>query len=120
MKYSLMILLACSGSTKIVEDLDADGFPAEQDCNDQNAEINPAATEICNGVDDNCDQMIDADDPEVVNLNEGFIDNDGDGFGVEPHLSSCDAVAPVAGDCDDENPTVNPYANEYCNDIDDN
>ena len=67
------------------------------DCDDTNAAVNPGATEICNGIDDNCDGEID----------EGF-DADGDGY------TTC------GGDCDDGDPAVNPGAMEICNDIDDN
>jgi uncharacterized repeat protein (TIGR03803 family) len=51
-----------------------DGYVANNtDCNDANAAVHPGATEICNGVDDDCDGSVD----------EGFIDTDGD------HLADC-------------------------------
>lgn len=41
-------------------DVDGDGFTvAEGDCNDNNTAINPAATEICDGTDNDCDGQID-------------------------------------------------------------
>ncbi len=40
-------------------DADEDGFPASVDCNDFNANINPEAEEICDGLDNNCDSAID-------------------------------------------------------------
>lgn len=38
------------------DDVDGDGFPASEDCDDTDATVNPDAEEICNtGVDENCD-----------------------------------------------------------------
>ena len=55
----------------------------------------PVAAEICNGIDDDGDGLID----------EGF-DQDDDGF------TSC------GGDCNDDDPAVNPNAIESCDDVD--
>ena len=41
------------------EDLDKDGYPSESDCDDQDPEISPGAVEICDSVDNDCDQEID-------------------------------------------------------------
>jgi len=88
------------------------------DCNDANANINPGATEICNGVDDNCDGTID----------EGcatyYRDADGDTYG-DAGDSVLDTNQPAgyvanAGDCDDTNGAINPGATEICNGVDDN
>ena len=43
-------------------DADGDGFRVcESDCNDLDPAVNPAAKEICNGVDDDCDGPVDED-----------------------------------------------------------
>ena len=73
------------------------GYPAALDCNDADALINPAATETCDGADNNCNGLID----------EGF-DLDHDNFTI------------CAGDCNDNNDLINPSAQEICNGIDDN
>ncbi|WP_139922586.1 Ig-like domain-containing protein [Hymenobacter sp. DG01] len=44
--------------TVIVPDADGDGYPADQDCNDQDASINPGAKDAC-GIDRNCDGQLD-------------------------------------------------------------
>ena len=82
---------ACSAPTGYV----ASAQPG--DCNDNNASIHPGATEICDGIDNNCDGTIPPNE----------ADNDADGFRV------CD------GDCNDNNPAINPGATEICNGIDD-
>ena len=46
----------CSDSQK---DLDEDGFIGSEDCDDTNDTINPNAIEVCDGVDNNCDGVID-------------------------------------------------------------
>jgi len=45
-------------------DFDGDGYPPGVDCDDTNASIHPNAEEICNDMDDDCDGLIDANDPD--------------------------------------------------------
>jgi hypothetical protein len=89
------------------------------DCNDSNAAVHPGATEVCNGIDDNCNGQID----EGVK-NTYYRDADGDGYG-NPNVTTQACSAPAgyvsnSSDCDDSNAAVHPGATEVCNGIDDN
>jgi trimeric autotransporter adhesin len=89
------------------------------DCNDGNAAINPAATEVCNGIDDNCNGQTD----EGVQLTF-YQDSDGDGYGnLAVTTQACSApmgYVANSNDCNDGNSAINPAATEVCNGIDDN
>ncbi len=91
------------------------------DCNDANPMVKPGATEICNGVDDDCAGGVD----NGLTFSQYFTDADGDGFGATSAMAQS-ACAPVAGkvtnntDCNDSNPMVKPGATEICNGVDDN
>jgi hypothetical protein len=90
------------------------------DCNDNNAAVKPTATEICNGIDDNCNGTID----DVLNGTKWYKDNDGDNFGnASIFIEAC--VKPTGyvannTDCNDNNAAINPNATEICNGIDEN
>jgi len=91
------------------------------DCNDTNADINPAASEICNGLDDNCNGSIDED----LVYDTWYADADGDGFGdAATAVSTCDGAPGgyVADntDCNDGSASIHPDAIEICNAVDDN
>ncbi len=104
-------------------DEDGDGFPADEDCDDGNSEIHPDAQEVCDGVDNDCDLLIDSEDDDVEGESTWLADLDSDGFG-DDHASveSCEAPTSYAaegGDCDDTSTNVNPSAAEICNELDD-
>jgi hypothetical protein len=92
------------------------------DCNDGNAAVSPAAQEICNSIDDDCDTFIDNADPSVTGQTSYYTDADGDGFGTGSVILSCTAPANTATnntDCNDAVAAIHPGATETCNGIDD-
>jgi gliding motility-associated-like protein len=105
-------------------DVDGDGFADGCDCNDNDATINPDATEVCDGIDNNCDGLIDDDDPTVTDQSTWYADTDGDGFGDDSSsVLACNApVGYVADntDCDDTEANAFPGNTEVCDSIDNN
>ena len=124
-------------STTYYSDADGDGFGDTEsafpscgsptgvvslpgDCDDTNPLINPAADEVCDGVDQDCDGV--ADDGAVDGTVASYMDVDGDGFGAGAAVIECtvpSGYSPVDGDCDDFDPFVSPDALEVCNGQDD-
>lgn len=51
----------------VTADIDGDGYsPAFADCDDNNAAVKPCAQEICDNLDNQCNGLVDGDDPEFV------------------------------------------------------
>lgn len=99
------------------------GFSSnDDDCDDTNVAISPAALEFCNEIDDDCDGVV--DDSDVVDFQVFFADLDGDGFGDSASLiQACEQGTGMVSnnqDCDDGNASIYPYATEVCNGLDDN
>ncbi len=115
----LFVLFGCDPDAKQDDpavDEDGDGFSVADDCDDTNAQIRPDASEVCDGVDQDCDGVID-DDP--INGSTVYPDVDGDGYGDDAAATtSCDAGLTQGGDCDDGDAGVNPEASETCDGVD--
>ncbi len=84
-------------------DDDEDGHTiADGDCDDGDATRHPGATELCDGIDQNCDLVAD----------EGFPDLDDDGF------DTCGFGDPDQADCDDNEALRRPGLSERCDGLD--
>ncbi|MFH1463880.1 MAG: MopE-related protein [Pseudomonadota bacterium] len=107
---------------QVVDD-DGDGWPLEDDCDDAEPNIHPGSVEVCNGVDDDCDGLIDDEDDSVTGQVTWYADADGDGFGAdEGTTDACEkpsGYAAEAGDCDDGEADIHPEGVEVCNGVDD-
>ncbi|MFT5584316.1 MAG: hypothetical protein ACI9VR_001901 [Cognaticolwellia sp.] len=104
------------------EDCDpGDGWSSiHGDCQDSDPAINPAADEVCDGIDNDCDGSIDID---ALNALTWYEDVDEDGFGAsETESLACDPPTensvPESGDCDDTEAAVFPGAEEICDSLD--
>lgn len=104
---------------------EAGGVGSNDDCDDLDPSVHPSATEVCGGADEDCDGLVDADDPSVdVTTGDWYApDLDGDGFGGSESTFACGEPgagwSTVAGDCDDTVGAVFPGAVELCNGWDD-
>ncbi|MEC8379455.1 MAG: MopE-related protein [Myxococcota bacterium] len=88
------------------------------DCDDNDNDINPNATEVCDGEDNNCDGL--TDDSSSADALLWYVDADGDGFGDGTPAYSCvqpTGLVSIDGDCDDSDIHINPNGNEMWYDL---
>lgn len=80
-----------------MEDMDGDGFPIPEDCDDTDAAVHPGAKEMCDDKDNDCDGEVDEDcPPDCTKDGESFIGAGECCPGLTP-IAQCDEI-PV--DCD--------------------
>ena len=92
------------------------------DCDDTDDTRYPTATEICDGQDQNCDDVADDDIDPILHYRDG----DGDGYGITGETEQrCeregDGWSTQNGDCDDGAAAINPGVTEvYYDGVDSN
>ncbi|MDP2309196.1 MAG: MopE-related protein [Pseudomonadota bacterium] len=87
------------------------------DCDDAAPAAHPGSAEVCDLIDNDCDGLIDADDPDLDGVT-WYADIDGDTYGDSAaSVSACvqpEGYVAAAGDCDDTNGALHPDALEVC------
>ncbi len=101
------------------DDVDGDGYNGTDadgdDCDDFDPEVNPGADELCDGIDNDCDDLVDED---AVDQGTFYEDADGDGYGnpagATLACSRPDGHVTNDSDCDDADAVTYPGADEVC------
>ncbi|MFT5586564.1 MAG: hypothetical protein ACI9VR_004163 [Cognaticolwellia sp.] len=115
----ITLLTACKGGpedTGAQIDADQDGVFASEDCDDDNDAVFPGAEELCDGLDNDCDDEIDNSATDAASW---YADGDSDSYGsATDSVQACEAPSGYIADstdCDDANALINPDQLEICN-----
>jgi MYXO-CTERM domain-containing protein len=127
------------------DDADGDGYGAGEDCDDADATAYPGALELADGVDNDCDAVVDEETVNADDDGDGYAEVDGDchdaDAGIHPGAAEiadffdndCDGTidedtvnydddgdgySEALGDCDDAQPAVYSGALEWCDGLD--
>jgi hypothetical protein len=91
----------------------------DDDCDDDNAAINPSQSEFCDSLDNDCDGETDEETHPIT----WYRDQDGDGYGDPMGETELSCVQPegyalLPFDCDDHDAATSPSAEERCDGLD--
>jgi hypothetical protein len=88
------------------------------DCDESDASINPGASEICDGIDQDCDGAVD----EGLTHSYSYPDSDGDGYGASTgavyDCATPSGYVSSSTDCNDGDASIHPGATETCDGVD--
>jgi len=111
----------CDGSDGVDVDQDQSASVASggADCDDDSVWVYPGASERCDGVDNDCDTLVDED---PIDPGSWSADEDGDGYGSsDSQTMACAAPQGYLADhsdCDDSDSSIHPGAVELCDAVD--
>jgi len=104
-------ILACIGSAGFSQSSD--------DCDDADPSVNGTQSEICDEIDNDCDDVVDENKAST----DWYLDADGDGYGtaLSSSMSSCDPLPGYSlldNDCNDGDGAIFPASRELCDGVD--
>ena len=118
-----------SGSGTRACDAPANTVADSSDCDDSDSAVNTSASEVCDGVDNDCNGDTDDSDSglDASTTTAWYLDNDADSYyGPATEQNTCDAPSAshaaasdyTGEDCDDTDSAIHPAATEVCDGAD--
>lgn len=99
------------------QDNDNDGSSEnEGDCDDNDPLVNPGAQEVCDGVDNDCNDGIDEGFPGFTFYQDSDLDSFGNPISTQNACAQPQGYVSNDDDCNDAENGINPNAQEICGD----